>query len=385
MRLNTISPDYISSDGGPSYACQSLLEGMSAAGLDVSLYGVSCENVGYKPFFRLSMPLWAKPIGYKLFSEDTWKKYTEWRYLRSLQDGDLAYLWPGTSIDTYRAIKSSGHVLLTENVNTHQATCKKILDAEYQRLGLIPDHGIGERRIAEEFKRLELVDYVFSPSPEVTKSLLSAEVPNEKIIQTSYGCYENSILLPEEVTSRANRTDLTAIFVGRLGIRKGVHLLLDYWTKAGVKGKLKLVGNIEPSARHLIEPYLGRHGIEHVPFTLDLRSLYLDADVFLFPSLEEGSPLVTYLALGAGLPSIVSPMGGGGIINDGFEGLVLDPHDADAWIDSIRKIFSDAELRLKISTNAYSKSSEYLWSNVGRRRVESLRTALANKVNHNHS
>jgi len=380
MRINTICPTHISDLGGPSYACQAILEAMSATGFDVSLYCVSSETSVHKPFHRLSIPLWAKRLGYKLFSDEFLRRYTEWRYLRSFKEQDVAYLWPGTSINTYRLLKSSGHILLTENVNTHQATSKEILDEEYHRLGLIPDHGIEEKNIADERAKLELVDYVFSPSSEVTKSLLRAEVPNEKIIQSSYGCYENSILLPEEISGRAKRSELTAIFTGRIGIRKGVHLLLDYWTKAGVKGKLKLVGRIEPGAMHLIKPYLQRHDIEHVPFTSDLRSVYLNADIFLLSSLEEGSPLVTYLALGAGLPSIVSPMGGGGIINDGCEGLVVDPHNADGWVESIRKVFSDAELRQRLSSNAYNKAGEYLWSNVGRRRGESLLASLASRA-----
>jgi len=242
-------------------------------------------------------------------------------------------------------------------------------------------HGINEKLIAIERAQLELVDYVFSPSSEVTRSLLGANVPAEKLIKTSYGLSEKSILTPQEIANRDRRSDLTAIFVGRIGIRKGVHLLLDYWVKSGVKGKLKLVGEIEPSARHLVEPYLNRHDIEHVPFTDDLRSVYLNADVFLFPSLEEGSPLVTYLALGAGLPSIVSPMGGGGIINHGYEGLVIDAHNADAWIDSIRKVFLNSEFRLSLSSIAYKKAEEYLWSNVGRCRAESLQASLARRNN----
>ncbi len=383
MRINTICPDHISSMGGPSYACQALLDAMYVAGFDVSLHCVSSENSVHKPFYRLSIPLWAKPLGYRLFSDSFLKKYTEWRYLRSFKDQDIAYLWPGTSIDTYRAVKSTGHILLTENVNTHQATSKDILDKEYHRLGLIPSHGIEEINIADECAKLELVDYVFSPSSEVTKSLLRAEVPDEKIIQSSYGCYENSILLPEEVSGRADRTELTAIFVGRIGIRKGVHLLLDYWAKAGVTGKLKLVGRIEPGAMHLVEPYLQRHDVEYIPFTNDLRSVYSNADIFLLPSLEEGSPLVTYLALGAGLTSIVSPMGGGGVINDEREGLVVEPHNADEWVESIRKVFSDTEFRLKTSSNAYHNASEYLWNNVGRRRGESLRASLACRTGKN--
>lgn len=353
---------------------------MHSAGLDVSLRCVSSENNIHKPFFRPTIPLWAKSIGYRFFSEDSLEKYTEWRYLRSLKSRDIAYLWPGTSIETYRAIKSMGGTLVTENVNTHQATSKQILDSEYHRLGLTPNHGIDEKSITEESTKLELVDYVFSPSPEVTKSLLNANVPISKIIQTSYGCYEHEILLPEEVAARTKRTEFTAIFVGRIGIRKGIHLLLEYWAKAGVAGKLKLVGRFEPSAMQLIEPYLKRHDVEHVPFTSDLRSVYLDADVLLLPSLEEGSPLVTYLALGAGLPSIVSPMGAGGIISHGHDGLVVDPHDADRWIASIRKLYSDTELRHQLAENAYNKASQYLWSNVGRLRAECLQATMAGKV-----
>lgn len=385
MRINTIFPGYISQYGGPSYVCNHILEAMSAAGIDVSLYCITGDNSIHKPFHRLSMPLWAKPIGYKMLPADTWAKYTEWRYLRSLKDQDIAYIWNSASMDTYKTVKAAGHIILTEMVNTHRATSKEILDAEYQRLGLKPAHGIDEQSIAHERQQLELVDYVFSPSSEVTKSLLNAAIPTEKIIRTSYGLTENNILAAQDIAKRAQRTDLTAVFVGRIGIRKGVHRLLEYWVKAGVKGKLKLVGNIEPNARHLVEPYLNKHNIEHVPHTHDLKSVYLNADIFLFPSIEEGSPLVTYLALGAGLPSIVSPMGGGGIINHGSEGLVVDAHNSEEWIDSIRKIFSDTDFRLRMSSNAYNKTKEYLWGNVGRRRAESLQSSLATRAGDSHT
>lgn len=380
MRINTICPINISSLGGPGYACNLLLEAMAAPDVEVSLYGVSSDRGARKPFHRLSMPVWAKPLGYRLFTEDQWGGYTERRYLRSFKKQDIAYIWNFTSIETYRAIKSGGTIILAENVNTHQATSKKILGEEYRRLGLKPAHGIDEKSIALESSKLDLSDYVFSPSGEVTRSLLESGVPVGKIIESTYGIEPDKIFSPEEIACRSRRTELTAIFCGRIGIRKGVHLLLEYWVKAGVTGKLKLVGNIEPGARHLVEPFLGKYGIEHVPFTDNLKSVYLNADVMLLPSLEEGSPLVTYLAMGAGLPSIVSTMGGGGVIGDGQEGLVAEPHDADKWVDAIRSLFSDAELRMKLSNNAYRRAEEYLWGKVGRRRVELLRASLANRT-----
>jgi len=377
MNINTIFPDYISSLGGPGFACNHLLEGMVRAGARASLYCVAGDNDTSKPFHRYSMPLWAKPIGYKLLSENKWSEYTEKRYLRSLKNQDIAYIWNNTTLNTYKKVKESGNVIVTECVNTLRTFSKKILDEEYQRIGLTPEHSIDENSVAYEFAQLDLVDYIFSPSQGVTDSLLGASIPEEKIIQTSYGLRLDEILLDKDIEGRANNRELTAIFVGRIGIRKGVHLLLDYWDKAGVKGKLKLVGRIESSAKHIVEPYLSRSDIEHVPFTDDLKSVYANADIFLFPSLEEGSPLVTYLSLGAGLASIVSPMGGEGIISHGNEGLIVEPHNADEWIESIRKVFSDHEVRSSMSSNAHRKSSQFTWDNVGGRRVKLLQDRLA--------
>ncbi len=375
MLINTIYPSYITNYGN-GYACQSIVEAMQAEDFDVRLFCVSGDKMIHKSFHRFAFPLWSKPIAYNLLSNRLMVRFTEFRHQFSMKDQDIAYFWPGASLDTFKVAKSAGRILLTENINTHQATSKQILDAEYFRLGIHPNHGIDEKRIDDEDAKLALIDYVFSPSDEVSQSLLDAKVPREKIIATSYGLDSTNILLPEEVDGRATRTKLTAIFVGEINIRKGVHLLLENWVNAGVNGKLKLVGNIDPSARHLIEPYLKIRNIEHIPFTRDLRSLYLSADIFLMPSLEEGSPLVTYLALGAGLPSIVSPMGGGGIINHGSEGLVVAPHNADGWIDAIRKLFSDAELRMHMSKNAFRKAEKYLWRNVGKQRRELLLASL---------
>ncbi len=109
----------------------------------------------------------------------------------------------------------------------------------------------------------------------------------------------------------------------------------------------------------------------------DLKPIYKEADVFLLPSLEEGSPLVTYLALGAGLPCIVSPMGGGGVIEHNKEGFVIEPHDDLTWIESIKKISEDIDLRKRFSSNAYVKAKDYLWSTVGRKRSQLLLSRLS--------
>ena len=53
------------------------------------------------------------------------------------------------------------------------------------------------------------------------------------------------------------------------------------------------------------------------------------ADVFVFPSLFEGSAVVTYEALACGLPCVVTPEAGS-VVRDGVEGLVVPSADVEA-------------------------------------------------------
>ena len=328
-----------------------------------------------------AFPAWAKSIAYRLLTEKQIKKFSEFRFSNSLTNSDIVYLWPGVSLVLHEDLHARGHKLIMESVNTHQATSKSILDAEYARLGLAPAHGVTSEAAAEESAKLELADFVFSCSPNVTASLIAANVPTSKILETTYGLRESEILAADELAGRSQEAEITAIFVGTIGVRKGPHLILDYWCRSNIKGKLRLVGDIQPEVRHIIEPYLKRSDIEHVPYVKDLRSIYKEADVFILPSLEEGSPLVTYLALGAGLPCVVSPMGGGGVIEHGKEGFVIDPFDAQAWVESLKKISEDIALRKRLSKNAHMKAKDYVWSHVGRKRIQLLASRLTEQVN----
>lgn len=377
MKIVSYYPNYFR-DFGIAHACYNLNKYMQSEYSQITLYGLSSDQKFNDDFYKNLIPSWSKSLVYKFFSNDSILKFGEAEFLKSVSNSgsDIAYLWPGISLEAYKKIKRMGLKIIYEGVNTHESNSKEILDAEYSKLGLPITHGVASEKVIGESAKLELADYIFSTSPIMSDVYLKYDVAPQKILQTSYGLSSQFILERSIIDPRQDNAVPTFLFVGSIDVRKGIHLLLDYWVKANLKANLVLVGKIDTAVLSLVNAYLEKHQtIQHIPFTMDLPTIYKKADVFILPSLEEGSPLVTYLALGAGLPVLASPMGAGGIITDGQEGFVIDPHDEATWVQALHKMNDDFSLRKELSENAHKKASFYTWQAVGERRISLLMAA----------
>ena len=381
MKIKAFYPNYFF-DVAIAGAAYRLVKGMQSFGNDITLMGIASENTFQEKFYKDAIPRWAKKIVLKVVPGKWVTKFAHFMFIHSLKDADYAYLWPGVDIETYKTIKNKGVKIIHECVNTHEANSKSILDLAYAQLGLLATHGMNAQSIAIELKKLALSDLIFSCSPLMTDLLLQIGIPRQKILQTSYGLSKSFItnidLSQTQAKPRPSKEKLTFIFVGSISVRKGAHLLLDYWAKANLNANLHLVGSIEPALKALITQHINTHNVTHIPFTDDLTSIYVQADVFILPSLEEGSPLVTYMAMGAGLPMLLTPMGAGGVVTHAVEGFVIEPYDAQSWVDALRKITEDTKLRMRLAAAAKSKAPQYIWDTVAKQRL-SLLTVANNK------
>lgn len=376
MKLKAIYPVSFH-DFGVSHACFSITSSMASENMSTSVIGSSIQYNIKSKHLKTLIPMCLNRIIYKVVPSSTLIYLTELFFYYTIKKGDIAYLWPGTSTKLFKKMKDKQCIIVAENINGHTATSVVLLDLEYHHLNLLPTHSISTSLIQDEKIKSSYCDYIFSPSPSVTKSLLDNGIDRHKILQSSYGLSKSDQL---DISSReySDSKPITAIFVGRIGVRKGIHLLLEYWDKADVNGILKVIGNIEEPVKEIVAHYQNHPKIEFINFVSDLKTIYKEADMFLLPSIEEGSPLVTYLALGAGLPCIVSPMGSGGIINDKKEGFVINPHDEEKWVSAIQKLANDHTLRKSQSLAAYKLSNYYLWEKVGQRRTIMLMNKIKN-------
>ena len=371
--LKFFYPNYFS-NRAISYACLSMAKNMNSTVFDVTVMGTASAKEARIALYKDAIPSALRGIAYRIFSADKLKKISEYRFEKTTSKGDIVYLWPGASVQLFIKLKRKGCIIVRENINTHNGYAKKLLDYEYSKCGIIDDYVIPSEKIQEELEIQKYTDVVFSPSDIVSKSLQEYGVMPSSIITASYGLKGSELLNDTNTRCYNDNNYVTAVFVGRICVRKGVHLLLEAWSKGNINGRLIMVGTIDNNIKNAVNAYLSE-SIQHISYTNDLAAIYSNADFFILPSIEEGSPLVTYLSLGAGLPSIVSPMGGGGIISE-KEGIIIDPHDQDAFIDALRLLATDGSLRKRIGENARRKAQDYTWDKVGKRRAKALEVKL---------
>ncbi len=229
-----------------------------------------------------------------------------------------------------------------------------------------------ERQIDTE---IEMADCILVGSTYVRDTFVSEGVPATKIALAPYGVDLRMFAPAAQREPRAN-APFRAIFVGQLSQRKGIRYLLNaYRGFRKPDTELTLVGNVANSAAPL-RPYADL--FRHVPHQTRsaLAQRYRGSDVFVFPTLLEGMPLVVLEAMACGLPVIVTPNGPGDIVRDGVDGFIVPARDEAAIRDRLERLYADPELRAQMGRNASARAREFTWAAYAQRVIDVL-AALA--------
>jgi glycosyltransferase involved in cell wall biosynthesis len=224
----------------------------------------------------------------------------------------------------------------------------------------LPQFGSMEEHAAALDPEIELADLILVGSGFVRDSFLAEGVPSEKIRVIPYGADSQRFTpLPEP---RRNPDPFRLLFVGQIGERKGIsHLLNAYRMFRKKDTELHIVGNYAPGR----EVYAGYRDLYRHTANVaqkQLPDLMRAADVFVFPTLVEGMPMVVLEAMACGLPVIVTPNGPGDVVRDGVDGFIVPPGDSAAIVERLERLYSDADLRLEMGRNARQQAEKWSWS-----------------------
>jgi glycosyltransferase involved in cell wall biosynthesis len=361
---------YHASGLGNSHVPLSLCRHWDAAGLEVRLYVPSREDSIQAPWVLPALGGLKKKLIYRFAGADSPKNAAIRLFFSRESKAPIVFLWAGLPLEVFERCKQQGSAIIIERINCHQATSRKILLQSYRQLGLTGSCPITEADIAVENQKLTLADAVFCPSPMVYQSMLENNVAAEKLLSTSYGW------APSRFPDREIRPDVqdkpVFLFVGTLCVRKGIPLLLKAWQQAGINGTLILCGGMDGEIKTHFGDMLQADTIRYMPYTKDIGKLYNQAHVFVFPTLEEGGPMVTYEAMAHGIPPLVTAMGAGAIGRDGQDCMVLPDDDPKPWIAALRTMAENPEKRLTLGKNARQRARKFTWKKVAAQRAELL-------------
>jgi glycosyltransferase involved in cell wall biosynthesis len=225
-----------------------------------------------------------------------------------------------------------------------------------------------DRRLCE----LVLADKLLVPSEHIADVLVSHGTMREKIAVVPYAA-DTSRFRP--ASNKAHGETCTFLFAGGITQRKGIKYLLEAWRRVRRPGwKLQLLGALPsdpgPLAGFLDDvELLGRVAHAEVP------DLMASADVFVFPSLFEGSAVVTYEALACGLPVIVTPEAGS-VARDGMEGVLVPSADSERLANAMERLGTDPALRAAMSQAARSRAEQFDWTRYHAAVSDVLRIAI---------
>jgi glycosyltransferase involved in cell wall biosynthesis len=157
------------------------------------------------------------------------------------------------------------------------------------------------------------------------------------------------------------------LFVGFVRPEKGIEYLLEAVShlRLDIPWTLEIVGPREyPDYFKKLKAIITAHDLkgkirwtDYVPNGAPLFHIMRSADVFVLPTLSEGTPHVLVEARANGLPCISTWVGGvPDTVTHGYDALLVPPKDSGSLAQAIEQVVSDGELRRKLICNGFLKA-----------------------------
>jgi glycosyltransferase involved in cell wall biosynthesis len=314
-----------------------------------------------------TMRVAGRKVPYRAVGVDRATAYHDWRVARALLRGerrfDVVHSWPGAGERTLAAARARGVPGFLERPNAHTAFAFDVVERECQRLGMrlaaSSPHAFDAAKLAREEREFAAADALLCPSDFVAATHAQRGAPESRLLRHRYG-YDPGQFSPP--AGLGDRSSLVVTFLGRLEPRKGVHLALEAWRRAGLgrDGRLVLCGRMEPGYEAVLAPLLDQPGVELRSHVADPAGLLRDSHALVLPSLEEGSALVTYEARACGAVLLVSDRTGA-CARDGHDALVHGAGDVEALARHLRTLADQPALLRTLRANSLAGIGELTW------------------------
>lgn len=306
--------------------------------------------------------------------------------IRELPELNAVYAYDHCALESFRSAGAGGIKRIYDLPIGYWRAYKRICEEENelnpewknanpfiglrQDVFLRKDEEIGQADaiiVASNFTRNTLIEFM----PELV----------DRISVISYGSPPviSAVNTIEHVSMNPSKP-LKILFVGQLGVTKGLPYLLDAIKKLGHSVELTLVG--KPASyvcailSNVLATYCWIESLSHNQVLEEMRK----HDVFVFPSLFDGFGLVVLEAMSQGLPVIVTSNAGvADVVEDGVDGFIVPIRSSEAIAEKLELLIRDRDMLATMSQAALKKATYCSWDAYRVRLVEAVTKIIEGK------
>ena len=211
-----------------------------------------------------------------------------------------------------------------------------------------------------------LADLIVCGSEFVRQGIIARGGPAERCAVVPYGV--DHVAQPQVRQPHPGR--LRVLTVGAVGLRKGLPYIQQAARRLHSCAEFRVVGplGVSSGAEQALRSELDLVG--SVPRE-ELSEQYQWADVFLLPSICEGSATVVYDALAYGLPVITTP-NTGTVVRDGIDGFLVPIRSAESIADCLERLVADRTQLAAMSSHAAERARSFTVAGYGSRLLQAL-------------
>jgi glycosyltransferase involved in cell wall biosynthesis len=161
---------------------------------------------------------------------------------------------------------------------------------------------------------------------------------------------------------------LRLLFVGTWLDHKGIYYLRDGFEELvkHVPGVRLTIAGCSANAEAVKQffPSSVRDRLEILPFVsrTDMPALYARHDIFAFPSLFEGLPIVLLEAMATGMAVVTTETCGmKDVVENEYNGLLVKPADTAAFVAATERLIHSADLRARLGHAAQEAMKRHTW------------------------
>ena len=246
---------------------------------------------------------------------------------------DVVHAWSGVAEESFQSTRVRAGCRLLMRGSAHIDVQARLLNEEARRAGVAIDRP-SAWMIARERREYDRSDHILVLSSFSRKSFEDAGVPLRRLSVLRLGVRVDDFRPhADRLAARRRRIlagePLRVLYVGALSYQKGILDVVETIRALGATDgfQFTLVGPVLPEARALVDQMGGRARVVGKVPQAALPAYYWDADLFLYPTIQDGYAAVTAQAKAAALPILTTAHGAG---------LDIVTPDEDGWIVPLR-------------------------------------------------